>query len=433
MRLEDLVLVSVDDHVVEPPDLFEGRLSAKHAELAPKLIRKESGIDVWSFLGQELPNIGLNAVAGRPPEEYAMDPTSFDDMRSGCYDVHDRVKDMNANGVLGSMNFPSFPQFCGQLWARTAREHKEPELALALLQAYNDWHIDSWCGAYPGRFIPLALPPIWDVDLMVQEVERVAAKGCFSVTFSENITHLGYPSIHSGHWDKFFAACESLGTVVNVHIGSSSRISLTADDAPMDVLITITPMNIVSAAADFVWSQVPKKYPKLKYALSEGGIGWIPYFRERIDYTYDRHRFWTGQDMGSRLPSTVFDEQCIVCWIDDPIGVEMRNSMNIDMICWECDYPHSDSTWPQSPEQFMKQMQASHCTDAEIDKISHANALRLFSYDPFSVLGGRENCTVGALRKQAEGWDVSVQARGIKASATGAKDLVNISQGRHGK
>jgi predicted TIM-barrel fold metal-dependent hydrolase len=428
MNLDDLVLVSVDDHVVEPPDLFDGRLAAKHVDRAPRLTRKDSGIDVWSFMGAELPNIGLNAVAGRPPEEFAMDPTSFDDMRSGCYDIHDRIKDMNANGILGSMCFPSFPQFCGQLFARTAQA--DAELALALVQAYNDWHIDGWCGAYPGRFIPLALPVMWDVDLMAAEVERVAAKGCHAVTFSENPVHLGYPSIHSGHWDKFFATCEDLGTVVNVHIGSSSKMVITADDAPMDVLITLSPMNIVQAAADFVWSKVPQKFPNLKYALSEGGIGWIPYFRERIDYTYERHRFWTGQDMGARRPSQVFDEQVVLCWIDDPVGIDMRHKMNLEMVCWECDYPHSDSSWPTSPEQFMKQMLASGCSDVEIDKISHANAMRLYHYDPFSTLGGRDNCNVGALRRQAEGWDVSVVARGIKASATGALDLLKMSTGR---
>ena len=428
MQVEDLVLVSVDDHVVEPPNLFEGRLSAKHAELAPKLIRKDSGIDVWAFRGQELPNIGLNAVAGRPPEEYAMDPTSFDDMRSGCYDIHDRVKDMNANGVLGSMCFPSFPQFCGQLFARTALE--DPELGLALLQAYNDWHIEDWCGAYPGRFIPLSLPPMWDPELMAQEVRRVADKGCHAVTFSENPAHLGHPSIHSGHWDPFFAACEEAGTVVAVHIGSSSKMVITSNDAPMDVLISLTPLNIVQAAADFVWSKVPQKFPNLKYALSEGGIGWIPYFRERVDYTYDRHRFWTGQDLGSRLPSQVFDEQVICCWIDDPVGIEMRHKMNIDMLCWECDYPHSDSSWPNSPEHFMKQVQAANCTDAEMNKVSHENAMRLFSYNPFDGFGGRDKCTVGALREQAGDWDVSVVARGIKASGTGAMDLLRMSQGR---
>ncbi len=126
-------------------------------------------------MGAELPNIGLNAVAGRPPEEYAMDPQSFDDMRTGCYDIHDRVKDMNANGMLGSMCFPSFPQFCGQLFARAAL--KDDDLALALVQAYNDWHIDGWCGAYPGRFIPLAIPMMWDVEMMAAEVRARRREG----------------------------------------------------------------------------------------------------------------------------------------------------------------------------------------------------------------------------------------------------------------
>ncbi|MDQ1475779.1 MAG: hypothetical protein QOE62_1008, partial [Actinomycetota bacterium] len=152
-----------------------------------------------------------------------------------------------------------------------------------------------------------------------------------------------------------------------------------------------------------------------------------PYFRERIDYTFDRHRYWTGQDMGDRLPSQVFDEQVICCWIDDPVGIDMRHKMNIDKICWECDYPHSDSTWPQSPEQFMKQMQASNVSNEEIDKISHANAMKLYNYDPFSVLG-RENCTVGALRHQAEGWDTSIVARGIKATGVGAADLAKFAK-----
>jgi predicted TIM-barrel fold metal-dependent hydrolase len=423
MRAEDLVLVSVDDHVVEPPDVFERHLPAKFKDAAPKLVRKDSGIDVWQFQGSEMPNIGLNAVAGRPPEEYAMDPTSFDQMRSGCYDVHDRIKDMNANGVLGSMCFPSFPQFTGQLFSRTAQ--KDPELGLALLQAYNDWHIEEWCGSYPGRFIPLALPALWDPEICAAEAKRVAAKGVHAMTFSENVTKLGYPSIHSDHWDPVWEVAQDLGIVMCMHIGSSSQMVITADDAPMDVLITLSPINIVQAAADLVWSRTLKKYPNLTFALSEGGIGWVPYFRERIDYTYERHRFWTGQDMGDRIPSQVLDEQVVICFIDDPVGVEMRHKMNLDMITWECDYPHSDSTWPQSPEFVTKQM--TGVPDDEIDKITHTNAMRIFDYDPFTVLGGRENCTVAALRTQAEGWDVSIKAQGIKASGTGAMDLLKMA------
>jgi hypothetical protein len=182
VRAEDLILVSVDDHVVEPPDLFEGRLPAKYRELAPRVVKKDDGTDVWLYDGNELPNVGLNAVAGRPPEEYGLDPTKFDDMRPGCFDIHERIRDMNVNGVLGSMCFPSFPQFCGQLFART----EDKDVGLAMLRAYNDWHIETWCGTYPGRFIPLSLPPLWDPKLMADEVRRVAAKGCHAVTFSEN-------------------------------------------------------------------------------------------------------------------------------------------------------------------------------------------------------------------------------------------------------
>jgi predicted TIM-barrel fold metal-dependent hydrolase len=171
--LDDLILISVDDHAVEPPDMFEHHLPARWREAAPRVIRREDGSDVWLYEGREIPNIGLNAVAGRPPEEYGMEPTSFDELRPGCYDIHERVRDMDANGVLGSLCFPSFPNLCGQLFSRSA----DKEAALAILQAYNDWHIDEWCGTYPGRFIPLALPPIWDPVLMAAEVKRVAAKG----------------------------------------------------------------------------------------------------------------------------------------------------------------------------------------------------------------------------------------------------------------
>ena len=165
-------------------------------------------------------------------------------------------------------------------------------------------------------------------------------------------------------------------------------------------------------------------------AVSEGGIGWIPYFRERIDYTYDRHRYWTGMDRGDRMPSKIMDEQVICCWIDDPVGVDMRHKMNIDMICWECDYPHSDSSWPQSPEAVWKQMQASNCSDEDIDKITHANAMRLYKFDPFSTLGGKENCTVGALREQAGDWDVSIVSRGHQGHRHRRAGPPELRQGR---
>ena len=170
MRIEDMILISVDDHVVEPPDMFERHIPGRWKDEAPRLIHRQDGSDAWLFQGKELPNIGLNAVAGRPPEEYGLEPTSFDEMREGTWNIHKRVRDMDANGVLGSMCFPSFPQLCGQLFART----KDKDLALAVLQAYNDWHIDDWCGSYPDRFIPLALPALWDPEQAAAEIRRIS-------------------------------------------------------------------------------------------------------------------------------------------------------------------------------------------------------------------------------------------------------------------
>jgi tryptophan-rich sensory protein len=405
MQIEDLILVSVDDHVVEPPDLFEGRLSKKAQARAPFIEVQGDGREVWMFEGAPLPNVGLNAVAGRVPEEYGLDPLAFSQMRPGCYDIHERIRDMNVNGVLGSLNFPSLAGFTGQLFSTC----DDREVALELLQAYNDWHIDTWCGTYPGRMIPLAVPPIWDVQAMAAEVRRTAEKGCHAVTFSENPEKLGYPSWHSDHWDPFLAACEETGTVICLHIGSSSQVTITAMDAPIDTMITLQPMNIVQCAADLVWSPVFRKFPNLRLALSEGGIGWVPYFLERIDYVYQHHKAWTNQDFGDKLPSQVFNEHVFTCFIDDAVGMEVRHHLNADHIHWECDYPHSDSTWPNAPEMAMKYLEGLPRED--IDRITHLNAIRNFSYDPFAHIP-REQATVGALRAQATDVDTTPVAHG---------------------
>jgi len=427
MELNDMVLVSVDDHVVEPPDLFEGRLPKKYEELAPKFITRADGTNAWVYEGQEIGNVALNAVAGRPKEEYGMEPTSFAELRAGTYDIGERVKDMDANGVLGSLCFPSFPQFCGQLFART----EDKDVALAMVRAYNDWHIEEWCGTHPGRFIPCSLPAIWDPQVLAEEVRRTARMGAHAVTFSENPSKLGWPSIHSDHWDPFWQACCDEEVVVCMHIGSSSSLVITSPDAPIDCLITLTPMNIVQAAADLIWSPVFRKFPTLKVALSEGGIGWIPYFKERIDYQYDQHRLWTGQDFGDKLPSQVFDEHVLTCFIDDRFGVKNHDSLNVDNVMWECDYPHSDSRWPFSPEQVHEHVVG--IADDVVDKITHRNAMNHFHYDPFSVLGGRENCTVGALRLKAAGHDVSIRstnASKVGHHATKSTDLLATVPGQ---
>jgi predicted TIM-barrel fold metal-dependent hydrolase len=422
MRLEDMILVSVDDHVVEPPDVFEKHLPAKYKDIAPRIEKMPDGTDRWKFLDFEIPNVGLNAVAGRPPEEFGIDPTSFEELRPGTYDVQSRLLDMSANGLLGSMNFPSLPGFAGRLFGNVP----DKDAAMALCRAYNDWHIEEWCGAAPERFIPLAVPPIWDPQGIADEVRRVAKKGCHAITFPENPVPLDLPSLHSDHWDPVWEACSDEGTIVSMHIGSSGKLAMTALDAPMDVMITLQPMNIVQAAADLIYSPMMKKFPDVTFALAEGGIGWVPYFLERLDHTYKVHKAWTFADFGDKLPSQVFMERVILCYIEDDFGARHARELGTDRICIETDYPHSDAIWPNAPERLMEGFADTDLTDDEINQMTHLNAMKFFRYDPFSKRP-REQCTVGALRAEAAGHDVSIQAKGRRNENEGPTTLAGFT------
>ena len=404
MIKDDMILISVDDHIVEPPDMFANHLPKKYADEAPRLVHNPDGSDSWQFRDVVIPNVALNSVAGRPKEEYGLEPQGLDEIRPGCWQVDERVKDMNAGGIFASICFPTFPGFAGRLFAT-----EDHDFGLALLRAYNDWHVEEWCGAYPARFIPMCLPVIWDAEACAAEVRRNADRGVHALTFSENPSVLGYPSFHDDYWTPLWKALCDTETVMNVHIGSSGKLAVTAPDAPMDVMITLQPMNIVQAAADLLWSAPIKKYPGLKIALSEGGTGWIPYFLERADRTYEMHSAWTHQDFGGKLPSEVFREHFLTCFISDHVGVQLRHQIGIENIAWEADYPHSDSMWPGAPEELWDVLRQHDVSDTDIDRMTHENAMRWYSFDPFAD-HPREQATVGALRRAAEGHDVSIRA-----------------------
>ena len=420
MKLEDMILVSVDDHVVEPPDMWDGVLTPEWKAKAPKLVHKPDDTDVWLFNGQQIPNVGLNAVSGRPPEEYGMEPTALSQLRPGHYDVDERVRDMNAAGILGSMCFSSVPGFCGQLFAR----QDDKTLARTMTQAYNDWHIDGWCGAHPGRFIPLALPMLWDPKAMAEEVRRVARKGCHAVTFPDNPVGLGFPSLHNDYWEPFWKACSDEGVIVAIHIGSGTGMNFSEPEAPVEIMIASTPISLFSCATEWVFSNVLRRHPDLRIALSEGGIGWVPYFLERVDYVYEHHHKWTHQDFGGELPSDVFRRHFVTCFIDDAVGVRDRDLVGLETITWECDYPHSDSTWPDAPERLWRSMEG--VPKAEVDAMTHLNAMRHFRYDPFAHVP-REQATVGALRAQASGVDLSLKSAGGAAPAPADAPFVTIA------
>ncbi|MET0375040.1 MAG: amidohydrolase family protein [Rhizorhabdus sp.] len=311
MKVEDLIIASVDDHIVEPPTMFDQHLSVQHNDIKPRVMKDKNGADFWLFEGRRAGNIGLNAVVGRMREEYGCEPISFDQMRRGAWDIHARIEDMNANGILTSLNFPSVVRFDGELF----HHFSDKANALILLRAYNDWHIDEWCGSYPGRNIPNAIVPYWDIKETVAEIKRVVAKGCRAISFSDNPSLRGQPSIHDEHWDPLWKVCAENNVIINIHIGSGAAAPHASMASPIDAWIVTMPISIVNSAADWLWLKALQKYPTLKIALSEGGIGWIPYFLERSDFTYRHHKAWTHTDFGKKMPSEVFREHFLTCFI----------------------------------------------------------------------------------------------------------------------
>jgi predicted TIM-barrel fold metal-dependent hydrolase len=406
MRVDDMILVSVDDHVIEPPDMFERHVPAKFADDAPKVVRTADGLDEWVFQGITTSTpLGMCAVVGRPREEWGWNPGTFAEMRPGCYDIHQRVRDMDVNGVLGSMCFPTMAGFN----ARTFVEAADKELSLVMLQAYNDWHIDDWCGTYPGRFIPLAIVPMWDVELVASEIRRTAAKGARGVSFVEAPHAYGLPSFHSDYWDPMFQALCDEDVVLCCHIGGGGNLVTLADDAPIDNQVVLPTQLSVMMAQDLLFGPVLRKFPSLRVALSEGGVGWIPYYLDRADRHYT-NQTWIGQDFGDKLPSEVFKEHVLACFITDPSGLMMRHRIGVERVSWECDYPHTDSTWPDSAEMLMSEMRGADVPDDEINMITYENSCRFFRWDPFAGVA-KERATVGALKALATDVDLTVRSR----------------------
>ena len=317
MDIDELILVSVDDHLVEPPTLFDAHIPDRYRDRAPKIVHTDIGDDVWMFDGEAVPYMGLNAVAGRPREEYGIEPMSYDEMRRGCWDVHERVKDMNAGGVLSSLNFPSFPGFAGRLFAAAA----DKDLALAVVQAYNDWHIDEWCGAYPDRFIPMALPVLWDPELAAAEVRRTAAKGCHSLTFTENPALLDYPSFHSDAWDPLWAAVlrDRDGRVDPPRLRRQARADVGRragrrdDDAAADGRVPVRRRHHVVEDP----AEVPAASGSRSPRAARGGSR-----TSSSGSTAPTTSTTSGpaRTSASKLPSEMFREHFLTCFIDDPVG-----------------------------------------------------------------------------------------------------------------
>ncbi len=386
-------ITSVDDHIVEPPNVWQDRVPAKYKEVAPRVIVDDKGNEVWAYEEIRQATGGLGASAGRRPEDITPVGFPYSEMRPGCYDPKARLQDMDDAGVLGSLCFPSFPRFCGQ----TFWEAKDKDLALICVKAYNDWMLDEWCATGPGRYIPLAIIPLWDPQLAAAELERVYAKGCRSLCFCENFEPLGLPTVHTGHWDAVLRTANELRMVLSIHIGTSSTFHRISNDSPFMANFSLGFIRPAGCLMDWIFSGLFDRYPNIKIALSEGSVGWIPWVLERAQQVYDTQRFWVakGQALGNVGPVQQYDTQIDTdkinvyrdyydhfygCFIDDATGLSMLKVVGEDNVMIEVDYPHSDTTWPHSLKLAHERLDAAGLTPEQKYKILRGNAERLYQF-----------------------------------------------------
>jgi predicted TIM-barrel fold metal-dependent hydrolase len=373
MLPDDAKIISVDDHVIEHPTVWTDRLPAKYADRAPRIERGADGNDFWIYEGEVAGNFALNAVAGKHPREFGLDPRSYDDMLPGCYRIADRIKDMDVEGVWAQLCFPNFGGFAGSTFAKQG----DLKFAQLCVSAYNDFILDEWCAFAPGRQIPLMMLPYWDVQASVKEVERTIALGAKSVTFLEAPHNVGLPSYHTDHWDPLLAVCEEAKLPLSVHFGSGGPPQGVAPDGDFFITIALFGMNSMMATVDMLMSPMFYKFPNLKVALSEGGIGWMPYVLERIDYSWGRHKYWCDIN-ADKLPSELFREHIYGCFISDQAGIDNRHLIGVDNIMFESDYPHSDSNWPHTRKILAESL--LDVPDEEARKIVELNARRLYNF-----------------------------------------------------
>jgi predicted TIM-barrel fold metal-dependent hydrolase len=386
-------IISVDDHALEPPTLFEGRLPARLQDRAPYFETGDDHLPAWVIGDVRIPQTMNNAAAGRIMSEWALQAVAFDEMRSGVWNPTARLLDMDLAGVWASLCFGSITWgFAGSRFSKMP----DPAVGLHCLRAYNDWMIEEWCAAAPDRYIPCQLPWFRDPHEAAKQIYRNAERGFTSVSFSENPEGQGFPNVYDTYWDPFFRACEETETVVNLHVGSSGNVRQPSSSSREAAVVALFPVSGLEAFVDWTFALIPLRFPKLTVALSEAGVSWVPMALERL-----RRAERQNEGLGKGWPPTAPPmEQAVrntfvYTSIEDPSAFRMLDIIGEDQIMVETDYPHYDSTWPGCQAAVRQQLQ--NLSPEQIRKVCFENAARIYRHPapPQSMIDRSEVAAMG--------------------------------------
>ena len=372
-------LISSDGHVVEPPELWKDRMDASFGDLVPRLVEGEAS-DYW-LCGKNRMGV-LGSVGGNTGERfdrpaYELEREGkFADVRVGAYDPHAHIRDIEIDGVYATMIYPSIAR---QMFA-TIRDHG---LARAICAAYNDW-LAEFCSAYPGRLN--GVPMIFledDVEAGIAELRRCRSLGLVSAM----ISNLPAPdqTYDNPRYEPFWAAAEEMGVPLSFHTGSE-RPDPARDSLGDSSLIGFSSADLVNiehqskmSLCHMIFSGVFERYPGLKLVFVEHGVGWVPYFMQSLDTAYSDTPFVPYRFKGDTLPSEYMRRNVFHSFQEDPLAIEQRYTIGVDNLMWGSDYPHGESTWPNSRGVLERMLR--EIPEDERAKISGFNCARLFNID----------------------------------------------------
>lgn len=375
MLPRDAELVSVNDHLFEPADLWRARLPRAAADSVPHVVATVEGRHAWRFGPERLEFPALSIVAAKPSVDSVRLAERSEDVMPAAFDPVERLAAMDRDGVAVHTLLPHACGFAGQRLALLGND----ALWADCVRAYNDFLLSEFCATDPARLVGVALLPLKDPRAAAVEIERVAALGARAVSFPHDPAGLGLPSLRNDAWRPLFSAAEAADLPLFIHLGTGARVwAGVAPESrpPLGVLLTLVNLDVMQTASELAFSSVFVEHPSLRVLLIEGGAGWMPYLSERMDYFWRRRGDIVVPGAApDRPPSQMLRDHVWASLIDDPAGIRQRHEIGLERLVWQSDFPHSDSFWPSSREHLETLLR--DVPDDEARAIASGNARKL--------------------------------------------------------
>jgi predicted TIM-barrel fold metal-dependent hydrolase len=368
------LVLSSDSHVFEPPDLWQTRIDRVFRDRAPRIERIDGADQIVVEADQILSGIGLisNAGARFDSPETISTRGRFEDVHRGGYDPAQHLTDMALDGVAGEVLYPSQ----GLFYFKVA----DTKLMSAIFRAYNDW-LAEFCRTDPARLKGIAMINLDDVEDGLRELERAARLGLAGAMITE------YPledrRYDQPEYEKFWAAAAALDLPLSLHTATRRRgkIRGVGDKTLRDASSRATKAFYPALSlCDLIFSGVFERHPRLSLAIVEFELAWAPHVLSTMDYTYrERHGEAFYRFKNGMLPSDFFRRNVVLSFQEDAIGIRLRDAIGVDNMMWGSDYPHSESTFPQSRKILTEILEG--VPDDEQAKIAAGNTARVYDFD----------------------------------------------------